>query len=250
MVHDHIPAVQDAAGRRPEPGRSRRERSGQTAADAEPGRAWVRRDQGGEHQCRRADARPARLYLPRATPDQARTALVRRRTHPRQQCVLRQSRSHRLVLAASEPPPWRRTAAPATAPRRSAGSRASCQQGIREGQREPSWDGKRGERAPRKPSAAVLGREARCERALGTLSSRLVTANVGFGGKKFHDDAHPQARLRLIPSAAVRSDATSRERSRLRLRTTSPTAAMASTLFMIGTATEQAPRLISSDVVA
>ena len=50
----------------------------QTATDAEPGRARLRRDQGGEHQCRRADARPARLHLPRATPDQARTALVRR----------------------------------------------------------------------------------------------------------------------------------------------------------------------------
>ena len=57
--------------------------------------------------------------------------------------------------------------------------------------------------------------------------------------------------LRPMPCAATWRAATSRGRSRLRLGTTMPTAATTGPWFRrIGTATEQAPRLISSLVCA
>ena len=53
-----------------------------------------------------------------------------------------------------------------------------------------------------------------------------------------------------MPRAATWSAATSRALSRLRLGTTMPSAATTASCRRIGTATEHAPRLISSDVVA
>ena len=83
----------------------------------------------------------------------------------------------------------------------------------------------------------------------GHAGSGVWVSSGGVPNARDHHGAH-QAIARPMPRAATWSAETSRALSRLRLGTTIPSAATTSPPRRTGTPTEQAPRLISSTVVA
>ena len=99
-------------------------------------------------------------------------------------------------------------------------------------------------------AAAQPGRLDGDDHPVGRARRVRGLGQLGRGAERpDHDGAH-QAIARPMPRAATWSAETSRALSRLRLGTTIPSAATTSPPRRTGTPTEQAPRLISSTVVA